>query len=114
MPIIFHAARLAAATALSVVLLTTAGSAQTAGTRQSMERCVDSVLARMARAKAPEAQVGSAVVSQCDAPLRAALASAIQSGEAFICTVESCIGIARARAAEEAKSAYRERLARGS
>jgi hypothetical protein len=52
-------------------------------------------------------------VSQCDAPLRAALVSAIQSGEAFICTVESCMGMARQRAAEEAKTAYRERLARG-
>jgi len=62
-----------------------------------MERCVDSVLARMVRAKAPEVQVGRAVVSQCDAPLRAALASAIQSGEAFICTVESCMGMARQR-----------------
>jgi hypothetical protein len=112
-PIVFHAAQLAAATALSLVLLTTTGSAQTAGTRQSMERCVDSVLSRMARAKAPEAQVGQAVVSQCDAPLRAALASAIESGEAFICTVDSCIGLARSRAAAEAKSAYRERLARG-
>ena len=78
-----------------------------------MERCVDGVLARMARAKAPEAQVGQAVVAQCDAPLRAALASAIETGEAFICTVDSCIGIARQRAAEEAKSAYRERLTRG-
>ena len=76
-----------------------------------MERCVDSVISRMARAKAPEAQVGQAVVSQCDGPLRAALASAIQTGEAFICSVESCIGMARQRAAEEAKSAYRERLA---
>ncbi len=114
MPTFFHAAQLAAATALSAILLTASASAQTAGTRQSMERCVDTVLARMARAKAPEAQVGSAVVSQCDAPLRAALASAIQNGEAFICTVESCIGMARARAAEEAKSAYRERLSRGS
>jgi hypothetical protein len=77
-----------------------------------MERCVDTALARMARAKAPEAQVGKLVVTQCDAPLRAALAFAIETGEAFICTVESCIGMARQRAAEEAKSAYRERLAR--
>jgi hypothetical protein len=79
-----------------------------------MERCVDTVLARMARAKAPEAQVGQAVISQCDAPLRAALASAIDTGEAFVCSVESCIGMARQRAAEEARSVYRERLGRGS
>jgi hypothetical protein len=112
-PVLFHAARFALATAFATLALTTAASAQTAGTRQSMERCVDGVLARMARAKAPEAQVGQAVVAQCDAPLRAALASAIETGEAFICTVDSCIGMARQRAAEEAKSAYRERLTRG-
>ncbi|HYI89897.1 MAG TPA: hypothetical protein VEY05_08355 [Beijerinckiaceae bacterium] len=113
MPVLFPAARFALATAFATLALTTAASAQTAGTRQSMERCVDGVLARMARAKAPEAQVGQAVVAQCDAPLRAALASAIETGEAFICTVDSCIGMARQRAAEEAKSAYRERLTRG-
>src|SRR5918995_3979293 len=112
-PPLAHAAQLAAATTLSTLLLTIAASAQTAGTRHSMERCVDTVLARMARAKAPEAQVGQLVVVQCDAPLRAALASAIETGEAFICTVESCIGMARQRAAEEAKSAYRKRLTRG-
>jgi hypothetical protein len=111
-PPLAHAAQLAAATTLSTLLLTIAASAQTAGTRQSMERCVDTVLARMTRAKAPEAQVGQLVVSQCDAPLRAVLASAIETGDAFVCTVESCIAMARQRAAEEAKSAYRERLAR--
>jgi hypothetical protein len=105
-------AQLAAATVLGALLFAPPASAQTAGTRVSMERCVDSVLSRMARAKAPEIQVGQAVVSQCDAPLRAALASAIQTGEAFICTVESCIGVARERASEEARAAYRERLAR--
>ena len=111
MSYISSAARLVAAATFTALLFSTAATAQTAGSRQSMERCVDSVLARMARTKAPEGQVGPAVVSQCDAPLRAALASAIASGEAFICSVESCIGMARQRAAEEAKSAYRERLA---
>jgi hypothetical protein len=111
-PTLSHAARLAAATAFCV-LFSAAASAQTAGTRHSMERCVDSVLARMARAKMPEAQVGPAVVSHCDGPLRAVLASAIETGSAFICTVESCIGMARQRAAEKARMAYRERLAGG-
>ena len=78
-----------------------------------MERCVDNVLARMARTKVPEAQVGPAVVSQCDSHLRAVLASAIENGQAFICTVESCIGMARQRAAEKARMAYRERLGGG-
>jgi hypothetical protein len=98
------------AAAFSVVLLNSAASAQTAEARGQMERCVDRVLARMARAKTPEAQVGRAVVSECDAPLKAALASAIKTGEAAICTVESCIGMARDRAAQEARLAYRERL----
>src|SRR4051812_49896769 len=50
--------------------------------RQSMEKCVGRVLATMARAKAPEVQVGSAVTTQCDSPLRATLAEAIKKGEA--------------------------------
>src|SRR4051812_50160580 len=50
--------------------------------RQSMEKCVGRVLATMARAKAPEVQVGSAVATQCDSPLRATLAEAIKKGEA--------------------------------
>jgi hypothetical protein len=78
-----------------------------------MQRCVDNVLARMARAKVPEAQVGPAVVSHCDGPLHAVLASAIENGQVFICTVESCIGMARQRAAEKARMAYRERLGTG-
>ena len=47
MPIHSHAAKLAAATAFCV-LFSAAASAQTAGTRHSMERCVDSVLAEQA------------------------------------------------------------------
>jgi len=65
----------------------------------------------MARHQAPQAQVGQVVVLQCDARLRAALASAIETGDAFICTAQSCMGMARQRAAEQAKSAYRKRLA---
>jgi hypothetical protein len=110
-------AKSAAMSAISAIIVFTAfpsvASAQSAGTRQLMERCVDNVLARMARAKVSEAQVGPAVVSHCDGPLRAVLASAIENGQAFICTVESCIGMARQRAAEKARMAYRERLGGG-
>jgi hypothetical protein len=70
-----------------------------------LEQCVDRVLARLARAGADEAQIGPTVLSQCDGPLRAALADAIQSGEAPLCTVESCMGMARSRASDEAKNA---------
>src|SRR3954468_3807086 len=70
---------LATASLLSTALitLTTAtlpSPAHAAPGRQSMEQCVDRVLARLARARADEAQVGLTVVSQCDGPLRAALA----------------------------------------
>ncbi len=78
----------------------------------AMESCVARVLARLARARAPETQVGRAVVASCDGPLRARLAAAIRSGEAAMCTVESCIGVARQRAAEQATLAYRQRLRR--
>ena len=77
-----------------------------------MESCVERVLTRLARARAPETRVGPAVVSSCDRPLRASLAAAIRSGEAAMCTVESCIGVARQRAADEAVAAYRRRARR--
>ena len=80
--------------------------------RQSMEQCVDRVLSRLARARADEAQVGPTVLSQCDGPLRAALAEAIQSGEAPLCTLESCMGMARSRASDEATAEYRQRFLR--
>src|SRR3954464_4678489 len=70
--------------------------------RQSMEQCVNRVLSRLARARADEAQVGPTVLFQCDGPLRAALVEAIQSGEAPLCTVERCMGMARSRARDEA------------
>src|SRR5689334_20866042 len=85
-----------------------ASAAPAEGARQSMERCVSSVLSRLARAQAPESDVGPAVLSKCDGQLRATLAEAIRSGEAAVCSVESCIGIARTRASEEATQAYRE------
>jgi len=87
--------------------------AQSGGARSSMEQCVDRVLARLARAKAPEREVGRAVISGCDGPLRATLAEAIKSGEASMCaSIESCIDIARKRAGDEAKEAYRARVSR--
>ena len=112
MPNLSRVAHLALVAALHTLLFSSTTFAQSPGTRTSMERCVDGVLSKMARAKAPEAQVGKAVVSQCDKPLRAALASAIQTGEAPMCSVESCIAMARERAAEEATSAYRQRVTR--
>jgi hypothetical protein len=92
----------------AAVLLNSGAEARGSGARSSMERCVQRVLTGLARARAPEAQVGRAVVSNCDGPLRANLAAAIRSGDAAMCTVESCIQMARERAAEEATAAYRQ------
>ena len=77
-----------------------------------MEQCVNGVLSHLARARAPESQVGPTVLSDCNGPLRMTLAEAVRSGEAAICTVESCIGMARSRAAEEATEIYRDRFQR--
>ena len=72
MPLRSKTAKLAAASAIIALFFfaafPSAALAQSTGTRQLMERCVDNVLARMARAKVPEAQVGPAVVSHCDGP----------------------------------------------
>lgn len=80
--------------------------------RQTMEQCVSRVLATMAKSKAPETQVGSAVTTKCDSPLRATLADAIKKGEAGGCTVEGCLDLARTRASAEAIAAYRQIIAR--
>jgi hypothetical protein len=100
----------AASATLIVAMIAFASSspANAQGGRASMEQCVKTTLSKLAQSRASEAQVGQAVVSRCDGPLRAALAEAINKGEAFICTVESCIGMARSRAAEEAREAYRK------
>ena len=82
------------------------------GRHQTMEQCVGLVLGRLAKANAPEAQVGPAIVSQCDGPLRERLAAAIASGQAASCTVETCMDMARSRAASEATLAYRDHLSR--
>src|SRR4051794_36593558 len=78
---------------IALATATLSPPAHAAPGRYSMEQCVDRVLSRLARAGADEAQVGPTVLSQCDGPLRAALADAIQSGEAPLCTVESCMGM---------------------
>ncbi len=92
---------------ISVAAASAPPGAQAAGGRQSMQQCVTRVLSGLARQQASESQLGSAVLSRCDGPLRAALAEAIRSGEAPNCTVESCLDLARSRAAAEAIQAYR-------
>lgn len=88
---------------------TAAGEA--AGGRQSMEQCVDRVLSRLTRAGAADAQVGPAVLSACDGPLRLVLADAIASGEApGFCRAALCLDLARSRAAQEATAEYRRRI----
>src|SRR5215216_6735546 len=77
MPKLMNMAVLASVTALTLIVSSDGTFAQTAGARQSMERCVERVLSQAARTKTPDAQVGQAVVSKCDGPLRAALQSAI-------------------------------------
>ena len=106
-PVIAAAAVLAA--------LASAGAppaAQAAGGRQSMAQCVSRVLSGLARRGAPESQVGPAVLSRCDRPLRASLAESIRSGEAPNCTVETCMDMARTRTVAEAIGAYRQRSRR--
>jgi hypothetical protein len=80
--------------------------------RARMEQCADKVMRQLAQARVPEAQAGPAVAQYCDASLRAVLAKAIQNGEAAICTVETCTGIARERVADEVLPIYRELLAK--
>ena len=98
----------AAATVLSAAL---PSAAQAKGGRQLMEQCVDHVLSQLARARAAETQVGPAVLSECDGALQAALADAVESGEApAFCKVGFCITLARSRAAQEATEAYHRRI----
>lgn len=96
-----------------MAMVDTAVAEQRARSRpQTMEQCVGSVLGRLAKANTPEAQVGPTVVSQCDGPLRERLAAAIAAGQAAACTVESCMDMARSRAANEATLAYRNYVSR--
>ena len=87
-------------------------AAQQGSGRQSMQQCVSTVLTKLARSGTPANQVGSAVVSECDRQLRATLAESIRSGEAGNCTVESCLDLARSRAAEEAAQSYQQTFGR--
>ena len=100
--------------ALSLGLFSTAAYAQGGSARASMERCVDRVLDRLAKARTPEAAgIGRTVISECDAQLRATLIEAMKTGEARMCaSVEACIDIARKETADRAREAYRVRLAR--
>ena len=88
--------------------------AQGGSARASMERCVDRVLDRLAKAKTPEAAgIGRAVVTECNAQLRATLVEAMKTGEARMCaSAEACLDIARKETADRAREAYRVRLAR--
>ena len=106
---------LAVSVTASLALVATASlpvAAQQAGARQAMDQCVATVLKRLARRRVAESRVGLAVVSQCDRQLRATLAASVRSGEAAGCTVDSCIDMARAQAAEQARQAYRQRFRR--
>ena len=90
-------------------------AAQAAEGRHAMEQCVDRVLSRLTRSKAGDAQVGPAVLSECDQPLRLVLADAIESGEApGFCKVAFCLDIARSRAAQEATAEFRRRVEKAS
>src|SRR3712207_6623212 len=101
-----------ASVAVSLAVLATMSAPAQAqqGGRQSMEQCVQRVLTKLYRARAPETQVGPAVVLECDAQLRSTLAAAVRSGEAGGCTIESCLTMAQGRAAEEATAAYRAQM----
>ena len=102
---------LAAAAALTALLAVLPTAVQAQGGRKKMEQCVDHVLSRLARARAAEAQVGPAVVSECDGALQAVLANAIESGEApAFCKIAFCLTLARSRAAQEATEEYRRRV----
>ena len=104
-------ATLSVATGVTVLSASLPPAAQAKGGRQLMERCVDHVLSRLAQARVAETQVGPAVLSECDGALQAALADAIESGEApAFCKVGFCITLARSRATEEATEAYRRRI----
>jgi len=88
-------------------------AARAASGRAAMSQCVNRVLTGLARRRAPESQVGAAVLSRCDKPLRASLAEAIRSGKARECTaVDDCIDVARNRAVASAIAAYRKLVRR--
>ena len=93
----------------SPVMAEQAASSPSAVARQTLERCVSGQLARLARTQTPEAQVGTAVVQQCDPHLQGLLAVMIQSGEAPCPTLDMCLQIARDRMAQEVYASYAQR-----
>lgn len=89
------------------------GGRSTSPARAQMQACTNRVLAGLVRAKAPEDRAAPAVLKGCRAPLRAAVADAIRTGEAFICSnVEACMPMAQERAASEARDLYRRMMQR--
>ena len=58
---------------LACLAVTTPTAAQAAGGRQAMQHCATRLLSGLARQRASEDQIGSAVLTRCDGPLRAAL-----------------------------------------
>ena len=72
-----------------------------------MQRCVSSVLARLARERKSDKEVGPAVLGRCDSELRASLSAAIKSGEAPCNSVDACLGLARDRTVQEATNEFR-------
>ena len=102
---------LSVAVAVTALLAALPTAAQAQGGRKMMEQCVDHVLSRLAQVRAAEAQIGPAVLSECDGALQAVLADAIESGEApAFCKVAFCLSLARSRAAQEATEEYRRRV----
>src|SRR3954465_1902062 len=68
-------------------------SAQAAGGRQLMEQCVNRVLSRLGRARAPEGRGGPAcrgAAARCEPPWLKPFKAAKP-----VCTVETCIGLGR-------------------
>ena len=106
---------LAASVTASLALAATASApmaAPEASARRALDRCVSTVLKQLARRRVAESRIGLAVASRCDRQLRATLADSIRSGEAAGCTVDSCIDMARAQAAERARQIYRQHIRR--
>jgi len=96
------------------LIISAAAQAQQGSARAQMERCVDRVLTQSAREKAPEGVAVRAVTSTCESVLRTTVAEAMSTGEArgMCASVDACLDIARKRTADEAREAYRARLAR--
>lgn len=96
--------------ALALTAVSGSAHAEMGIARAAMGQCVDRVLSTLVRSRAPAAEAGRAVLSQCDRQLRDTLAEAIRTGEAPFCTVSVCMGLARSRASGEAADAYRKLL----